>query len=134
MSELENKGFYFELVGGLVDNSEEIEELENKIDELLAHADELEEGEELEAVQNEIEELGEEKEELEDAEGYPTSEVFQYYVVSDNAVRILEENNEIVWYCEELDLYIWGVCHYGTSWDYVLTDIRIDWQIGGAII
>ena len=22
------------------------------------------------------------------------------------------------------DLYIWGVTHWGTSWDYVLTDIR----------
>jgi hypothetical protein len=23
-------------------------------------------------------------------------------------------------------MYIWGVTHYGTSWDYVLTDIKIE--------
>lgn len=127
MSELENKGFWFELVGGLVDNSEEIEELEAQIEELEEKAGELEEGEELEAIEAQIEELEEEKSELEDAEGYPTAEVYQYYIVSDPAVKILEENNELVWYCEELDLYIWGVCHWGTSWDYVLTNIKIDW-------
>ena len=126
MSELEQKGFYFELVGGLVDNSEEIEELEEKIEALEEKAGELEEGEELEAIEKEIEKLEDEKSELEDAEGYPTTEVYQYYVVGDNATTILEENNELVWYCEDLDLYIWGVTHWGTSWDYVLTNIKLE--------
>ena len=26
-------------------------------------------------------------------------------------------------YLEELDMYIWCVTHWGTAWDYVLTDI-----------
>ena len=39
------------------------------------------------------------------------------------AINILKAH-EIVYYSEELDLYIWGVTHYGTSWDYVLTDIK----------
>ena len=92
MSELEQKGFYFEQIGGFVDNSEEIDELQEQIDEL-------------EEEQN-------------------PGEIFQYYIVDDD--RILQENNEIVFYCEELDLYIWGVTHWGTSWDYVLTGICYD--------
>lgn len=39
----------------------------------------------------------------------------------------LEEENEIVYYNETLDMYLWGVTHYGTSWDHVLTNIAIDW-------
>ena len=55
-------------------------------------------------------------------------EIFQYYIIDDNGADILmRETNEIVFYSEELDMYLWGVTHYGTSWDYVLTDIKIDW-------
>lgn len=54
-------------------------------------------------------------------------EIFQYYIVSDNALHILEEADEIVFYIPDLDVYVWGVTHYGTSWDYVLTNIKIDW-------
>lgn len=39
------------------------------------------------------------------------------------ALNIEEYTNEIVYYNETLDLYVWGVTHWGTSWDYVLTDI-----------
>lgn len=54
------------------------------------------------------------------------AEIFQYYIVSANAVDILKENNEIVFYSDKLDVYVWGVTHWGTSWDYVLTNIKID--------
>lgn len=55
------------------------------------------------------------------------SEIFQYYIISDNGAKILEDyTDEIVYYNEELDLYLWGVTHLGTSWDYVLTDIKIE--------
>ena len=30
----------------------------------------------------------------------------------------------ILYYIDELDLYILGVTHLGTGWDYVLTDIE----------
>ncbi len=53
-------------------------------------------------------------------------EVYQYYIVSDNAVEILEEAHQVVFYNDELNMYVWGVTHYGTSWDYVLTDIVLD--------
>ena len=52
--------------------------------------------------------------------------IYQYYIVSDNAVLILEEAEEIVYYNEELDMYVWCVTHYGTSWDYVLTNIKLE--------
>ena len=54
-------------------------------------------------------------------------EYYQFYIVSDNGAKILAEANETVWYNEELDMYVWGVTHWGTSWDYVLTSIKIDW-------
>lgn len=89
-------------------------------------------------AQDRIEELREEQEELdEDSERYAEieedircledirySEIFQYFIISDNGAEILKEyTDEIVLYNSELDMYVWGVTHYGTSWDYVLTDI-----------
>ena len=54
-------------------------------------------------------------------------EIFQYYIIDDNGAEILQTwTNEIVYYIEYLDIYIWGVTHYGTSWDYVLTNIKIE--------
>ena len=53
-------------------------------------------------------------------------EIFQWYIVDYKGAKILQEVGEIVYYNDELDMYVWGVTHYGTSWDYVLTDIKID--------
>lgn len=53
-------------------------------------------------------------------------EIFQYYIVSDSLKEILcYHTDEIVMYSELLNCYIWGVTHWGTSWDYVLTDITL---------
>ena len=53
-------------------------------------------------------------------------EVYQYYIISDGGARILKDlTDEIVYYHEDLDMYLWGITHYGTSWDYVLTDIKL---------
>lgn len=60
----------------------------------------------------------------EDEDGW--YEVYQYYIISDSGFRFLEEyTDEIVYYHEELDMYVWGITHFGTSWDYVLTDIKL---------
>ena len=73
---------------------------------------------------NSIEGLKEQLEELEDLAS-SEDEVYQWYIISDNGASILKDwTNEIVYYNDELDLYLWGVTHYGTSWDYVLTDIK----------
>lgn len=51
-------------------------------------------------------------------------EVFQWYIVSDSGAQIIQDyTNEILYYHDELDIYLWGVTHCGTGWDYVLTDI-----------
>lgn len=79
----------WEQVSGIVDNTDEIEELESEQDD--------------------------------------DPEVFQWFIVDDWGARLLQDINEIVYYNETLDIYLWGVTHYGTSWNYVLTNIKIDW-------
>ena len=118
MEELQNAGFYFEQESGFIDNSEAIEELQEQIDELEA-MDEI-----TEETQEQIDSLQEQIDELENEE--TSGEIYQYFIVSDNGARILEEYNEIVFYCEAVDMYIWGVTHWGPSWDYVLTDIVLE--------
>ena len=53
-------------------------------------------------------------------------DIFQYYIIDGWGVEFLEKyTDEIVYYNEVLDIYLWGITHWGTSWDYVLTDIKI---------
>lgn len=53
-------------------------------------------------------------------------EVYQYYIVTDSGARLLAElTDELVYYHSELDMYIWAITHYGTGWDYVLTDVKL---------
>lgn len=60
-----------------------------------------------------------------DEETEESKEVFQWFIVSDNGAQLIQEyTDEILYYHEELDIYLWGVTHWGTGWDYVLTDIR----------
>lgn len=108
---------YWEQESGFIDNSEEIESLQTQIEDLMLDNEDDEHTEEIEELQDRINELEEEQDD--------TDEIFQYYIVSDNGAEILKEVNEIVFYNERLDMYVWGVTHYGTSWDYVLTDIEI---------
>lgn len=67
--------------------------------------------------------------ELEDAGkecGMKYYDIYQTYIISDRGAEILKEyTNEIVYYNNELDMYIWGITHFGTSWDYVLTNIKL---------
>lgn len=108
-------------ISGTIDNTDEIEELEEKRDEL----EEENENSPSQILENEINEINEQIEELENEQDY--QEVYQWFIVDDWGARLLQEINEIVYYNETLDMYLWGVTHYGTSWDYVLTNIAIDW-------
>lgn len=59
----------------------------------------------------------------EDGEYY---EFYQYYIISESGARFLEDNtDEIVFYHPDLNMYLWAITHFGTSWDYVLTDIKL---------
>lgn len=99
-----------------------------EIDELLF--DNLESGD----LENYYNEEGEEltREEAEEAEERGEEitrnyvDIFQFFIVSSNALELLREAGEIVFYSEKLDCYIWGVTHWGTSWDYVLTNIKLE--------
>lgn len=63
---------------------------------------------------------------LEEDEDGNYLEVYQYYIISDGGARLLKQcTDELVFYNEKLDIYVWGVTHFGTSWDYVLTDIKL---------
>ena len=118
---------YWEQVSGMIDNSDEIQELYNEIGSIQFDIDieEYENEEELAEMEKKIEELENKIEELEN-EQYNSTEVFQYFIVDDNGAELLSEINEIVFYNEYLDMNVWGVTHYGTSWDYCLTNIKIE--------
>ena len=62
-----------------------------------------------------------------DEETETHADIYQFYIVPEWSVKeILADAGEIVFYCEELDVYLWGVTHYGTHWDYVLTNIKLN--------
>ena len=121
---------YWEQESGQIDNSERIEEIDERLQEIEELIDylynEVEEipnrSERVEELEAERTALEEEREELENEQD-EQPEIFQYYIVDDNGARILEEFGEIVFYNSELDMYVWGVTHYGTGWSYVLTSI-----------
>ena len=54
------------------------------------------------------------------------NEACQFYVVDKESAKTLVKFNEAVLYHNELDLAIWCVGHWGTSWEYVDTDIVVD--------
>lgn len=123
-----------EQVNGYIDNSEAIEELREELEAIeereieLIKADE-EESAEYKALEEAEQEKREAIEELE-REQDEQREIYQYYIISDNGAHILKQcTNEIVYYIPVLDVYVWGVTHFGTSWDYVLTDIKIDVEV-----
>ena len=114
-----------EQVNGFIDNSElinakreQIETLEETRDnsddpEQIAYIDE-----QIAYIENNISELEREQDEQ--------REIFQYYIVSDSGARLIEKyTNDPLFYLPALDCYVWGVTHWGTSWDYVLTDCRL---------
>ena len=115
---------YWEQVNGFIDHSDEIDEIQDEIDEIETE----QEGagpDKIDELQNKIDKLQDKIDELQEEQD-KEPEIFQYYIISDEGADILKrETNEIVYYNEELDMYVWGVTHWGTSWDYVLTDIAL---------
>ena len=122
---------YWEQENGIIDNHETIEELEEKLsdldNELLLMLDD-EETEEINRINSEIDKVQERIEELkEEEENSFDQEIYQYFIVSDYGAEIIQEyTNDPLFYNEELDMYVWGITHWGTSWDYVLTDIKLN--------
>ena len=50
-------------------------------------------------------------------------DIYQWYLIDDStAERLKRSTNELIFYSEKLDVYVLGVTHYGTAWDYVGTE------------
>lgn len=61
--------------------------------------------------------------EEEDAEETTENEIFQFYLIDrGTAQRLMRSTNEVVMYSDMLNLYVLGVTHLGTAWDYVGTE------------
>lgn len=132
---------YWEQVSGFIDNSDKIETKENKINDLQGVKEYLKKKQEKYSTSNNMYELLQKiidhadnnQDKLQDEisnlerEQDEQQEIFQYYIVSDQGAEILKDTDEILFYNNDLDMYVWGVTHYGTAWDYVLTNIKIDW-------
>lgn len=116
---------YWEQENGFIDNSEEIEELEEKISDLECEQPSiLEDNEKYLEIQNKIDEL---QERIDELENETEPDIFQYFIISEQGANILKEwTDEIVYYNETLDMYVWGITHWGTSWNMVLTDIELN--------
>ena len=53
-------------------------------------------------------------------------EIMQWYIVSKNMSEYIKQfTDEILYYHNELNVYVWGITHYGTSWDNVEIDCNI---------
>ena len=53
--------------------------------------------------------------------------VMQDFIISRYGFDVLKEyTDELVFYNEELNIYIWAVTHWGTGWAYELTNVRLE--------
>lgn len=111
---------------GFIDNSEMIEFKQELIEALEDTLENAFDDEHIKYLNNQIEIIKEQIEELEQKQD-EQPEIYQYYIISDNGADILKRfTDEIVYYIPVLNVYVWGITHWGTSWDYVLTDIKIE--------
>ncbi len=126
-STINNEYTEVEQVNGYIDNSEEIDKIQEQIDELESNQPSITEDseqylkiqEQIDALQERIDELEQEQDEQQD--------IYQYYIISNNGASILQElTDDPVFYLPSLDIYIWGVTHFGTSWSGVFTNIKIE--------
>ena len=121
---------YWDQVNGIIDNSDEINTLEQEIIDIENQLDFLtdEEIEKVEMLQEKIDSIQEQIEELEEEqERSYNQDIFQYFIVSDSGAEMIEQyTDDPLFYNEKLDMYVWGITHFGTSWKYVLTDIKLN--------
>lgn len=117
---------FWEQENGIIDNSEEIDALKEEIIDMEFLTDE--EIEEAQMLQEEIDSIQEQIEDLEEEqERSYNQEIFQYYIVSDQGAEMIKQyTDDPLFYNDTLDMYVWGITHFGTSWNYVLTDVKLN--------
>lgn len=60
-------------------------------------------------------------------EGYEEEpkEIYQWYLISPSDAEYIKRNtDELIFYSDVLDEYVWGITHFGTSWDYVELEFK----------
>ena len=65
----------------------------------------------------------------EDSEAYEEDddEVFQWFIIDGESARCFAKfTNELIYYSYALDMYLLGVTHCGTAWNYVLTEWKVE--------
>lgn len=122
------KLFYAEINGeynepeqenGQIDNNDEINNLNVKLSELMDENEDESRTAEIEELQDQINELEEQQDEQ--------PEIYQYFIISSYGAEIIKDyTNDPLYYLPVIDCYVWGITHYGTSWDYVLTDVKLE--------
>ena len=96
---------------------EEAQERIQELEELIDNADEEAQADEIAAWKADIQNL-------EDGVAY---DIHQIYLVSEKAARILiEESDEIVFYNQELNAYVWCITFCEADWSEVLTSIPLN--------
>lgn len=137
MTKLEN-GYHIDSVSehGLDNGYCDYRSLSNRLDAMILNNDIFKAGD-FEAW-NPIDEdliysIGENnrEEEEEEVEFYDTyldilEDTYQWYMVNHRDAMVLTDFQQVVIYNEDLNVYLWCVGHFGTSWDYVLTNIKIE--------
>ncbi len=102
----------------------------NNMNDRLYNTLDLESGETEEYFNEDGDEISKEEYERLENDGKECScepiEIYQYYIIGYSGANFLKQfTDEIVFYDNELDIYVWGITHCGTSWDYVFTDIPV---------
>ena len=114
-----------EQVNGIIDNSEAIEAKREQIEALEYTRDNSEDDKQIAYIDEQIKIIEDQINDLEYEQDAPR-EIYQYFIISERGAEILQEfTNDPVFYIDFLDCYVWGVCHWGTSWSYVLTDVKL---------
>lgn len=118
----------WEQIHGFIDNSAQIQELKDELEE-IKEACEYESNEEEFTMciiyERRIKELESLIEELEESDTEP--EIYQSFIVSEQGAEIIQRfTDNPVFYNDALNMYVWGITHWGTSWDYVLTDVKLN--------
>jgi hypothetical protein len=60
---------------------------------------------------------------LQNQDGYT---IYQTFIVDEYSFELLKKYGEICHYDENLDLHFWHVMHFGTSWELVMTNKKVN--------
>lgn len=53
-------------------------------------------------------------------------DIYQWYLISPSDADYMKRNtDELIFYSDVLDEYVWGVTHFGTSWDGVTLEFKV---------